>query len=322
MRPANDPWAAIGSEVSVGSLRARRADDTHPHEFFWARDARGHRLLVYHPRTQLPTDARVPDLRGIAIELESERFTLRLLQGNETDLFAMLCWSLIERTRTASGCREVLSTLLSQLERWHRFFGRMRRNILSDEAIRGLFCELTFLQSELIKRFGSESVRFWRGPDGGPQDFAVSNILFEIKSHLIGAQPVIMISSAEQLWTTGSHLFLVAYPIGEASHGVAGAISLAQLVTSLREDVYSSEHASVLEDRLMQAGYLDHPEYARRYFTVSAPEIFRVASGFPRMTADQIPSGICRLTYGIELAACLPFRADPDWEALKDAHGR
>ena len=215
----------------------------------------------------------------------------------------------------------MLDRIIEHLDRWQRFLGKGISHLLSDEQIRGLFCELKFLEQELIPRFGPTAVAFWRGPMGDPQDFAIGTALFEIKSHTAGSASVLLISSAEQLWDSAGDLFLAAYAIGEASAKTAEAQSLAELVSRIRSLIVVTEIADTLEDRLMEIGYLDHSEYEQRFFSVSIPDVFLVSDNFPRISKETIKPGICRVKYGIELAACIPFRASPDWTTLGAVNG-
>lgn len=315
-----DPWSDIDPDTLPGTLHARRADPAHPHDFFWGRDVQGHRLLIYQS-TNLVTDLKLPNLRGVNIELKPDSLILRLTQHSDLEIFATLCWSLIERTRGAQPGSEVLVRIIEQLERWQRFLGKGNDRLLSDEQIRGLFCELKFLECELIPRIGQTAIAYWRGPAGDPQDFAVGATLFEIKSHSAGSAPVLMISSAEQLWHEAGELFLVAYTIGESPAESASAKSLTALISQLRALFDSPDTLNTFEDRLMEVGYIDHPDYERKFFTVSAPESYLVGDNFPRITKNAVMPGVCRVKYGIELSACLPYKAIPDWVSLGATNG-
>ena len=320
MKPQNDPWADIVQDTPDGELRARRADSSHPHGFFWARDAKGHRLLVFQSETAT-LERRFPLLKGIAIEPSKDRLLLRLLENNDVEIFTTLCWSLIERTRQITSKNQVVDVIVSHLERWQRFLGRADSGLLSDQEVRGLLGELTFLENELLTRFGSEAVNFWHGPSGHPQDFAICTTLFEVKSRLAGAAPVLTISSAEQLWHESGDLYLVAYTIGQANEHAVSAVSLASVVARIRLTLAGSPLVDHFEDRLMQIRYFDHPEYDRKYYLISPPDFYEVRDGFPRITADAVPQGVRKVNYGVEIAACLPFTAIPNWLALGGNNG-
>lgn len=320
MTQRNDPWAEIVPDTPAGELRARRADSSHPHGFFWARDAKGKCLLVFQSQA-LNLQKSFPLLKGIGVELEKDRLLLRLVENNDIELFTTLCWSLIERTRHIDAEDQVVNAILTHLERWQRFLGKAPNGLLSDLEIRGLFGELTFLDSELMTRFGCDAVSFWHGPAGYPQDFAIGTTLFEVKSRLAGASPVVLISSPEQLWYEAGRLYLAVYTIGLASEHTVGSLSLTQLIAKIRTTLAGSELFDVFEGRLMEAGYVDHPEYGMKHYSISPPDFFEIREGFPRITAAALPQGICRVSYGVEIAGCLPFRVNPDWSSLGEHRG-
>lgn len=320
MKGQPDPWDEIEPQSLVGKLRARRVDATHPHDFYWGLDAKGQRLLLFRSPRQLDCDIALPTIHGISLELEPDHFTIRLVNTNDLEIFTTLCWSLIERARGLPSTGQVLEALVEHLVRWQRFLGKSSRGLLSDEEIRGLFCELCFLQESLIPRYGVEAVNYWHGPSGYPQDFAFGTVLFEVKSHMAGSPPVLTISSADQLWHASGDLYLVAYTIGIAPQTLAGALSLGQRVNQIRQLLPASQ-IDVFEDRLIELGYTDHPEYEKQHFIVSQPDCFHVTDTFPRITSDAVPPGVCKVRYGVELAACIPFKREPSWDSLGGENG-
>lgn len=309
----HDPWSDIAANVPTGQLHARRVDALHPIDFYWAIDARGHRMLRYSAR-DLDVTLPLPSLQGIQIELSESALDLRLVQGADLAIFTTLCCSLIETTRRIDEKRAVIDRVLSHLERWQRFMGRAYRGLLTDQEVRGLFCELVFLDAELISRFGEGAIRYWRGPAGEPQDFCVGTTLFEVKSHLAGAAPIFMISSAEQLWHSSGNLYVTGYSIGESMQ--ADAMSLNELVCRIRGKLTRADLQNGFEDSLVSVGYVDHPEYFSPKFSTSLPDYYEVRDNFPKITSDDITPGICRLKYGIEIPACLQYKTMINWSEL------
>ena len=85
-----DPWHDIAHDTPQGKLNARRIDPSLPHDFFWGRDAQGHRLLIYQAEN-FPANYKLPILRGISIEINLGSLTLRLMQHSDLEIFATLC---------------------------------------------------------------------------------------------------------------------------------------------------------------------------------------------------------------------------------------
>jgi hypothetical protein len=315
-----DPWNEIAPQPLEGKLRARRVDATHPHDFYWGLDAKGQRLLLFRPPQKLDCNVDLPTIHGISIELEPDHFAIRLINPSDTEIFTTLCWSLVDRARSLPSGGQVLDALVAHLVRWQKFLGKSSRGLLSDEEVRGLYCELCFLQERLLSRYGAEAINYWHGPSGYPQDFAIGTTLFEVKSHMAGSPPVVAISSAEQLWHTTGELFLVVYTLGEGPKALEGAFSLRQRVDQVRQFLPDTL-LDVFEDRLIELGYTDHPEYDKHHYVVSQPDIFQVIETFPRITSDAVLLGVCKVRYAVELAACIHFKCEPDWDRLGGING-
>lgn len=318
--PPPDPWAEIRPEQVQGMLRARRVDASHLHDFFWGLDSKGQKLLFFRFSADINGKMEMPSINGISLELEEEQFTIRLTSPGDIEIFTSLCWSLIDRTRNIAAADKALEALVAYLFRWQKFLGKMSQGLLANEEIRGLFCELSFLKDQLMSRYGAKAIHFWHGPSKFPQDFAVGLSLFEVKSHLSGAPQKVLISSADQLWYSSGSLFLTVYTIGLAPESNPTALSLKQLVDEIRYSmpVWLSD---MFEDKLCEQRYTDHPEYDKQHFVVSEPDFFEVGEGFPRITPEVIPSGVGQVRYAVELAACVPFRREPEWEAAEANHG-
>jgi hypothetical protein len=67
---------------------------------------------------------------------------------------------------------------------------------------------------------------------------------------------------------------------------------------------------SEFEFRLAEVGYTDRPEYERVQFSVDHIRFYPVGDRFPRITFRQIPTGISRLTYDLDLYQCGEYRSE------------
>lgn len=301
------PWSGL-THPKTGELIARRADPEHPFNFFYAINTDRQQMLVLQLDESVNQKNELPRLKGLRIQWIEATHTLQLALANlqDVDLFALLCKDLITFTSGARNGGECLELLCARLIKWQRLLSRGGPRLLDAHEIRGLFAELTFLQHELLPSFGPEAIQSWKGPSGFPQDFAVDNRVFEIKSHLVGSQQVVRISSPTQLWVDGADLYLCIYHLTEVS---AGGKSLGQLVDEITAALASSALAAEeFEEKLASLGYIDLPEYRQQAFAVVKEEFFLVDDAFPRITPYCIRAGIQDLTYGIQLAALSQFR--------------
>jgi len=62
----NDPWLTISKPAGV-TANARRADEKHPFDYFWAVDVDGHCLFIYEYDKPLKLGENKPRLNGISI---------------------------------------------------------------------------------------------------------------------------------------------------------------------------------------------------------------------------------------------------------------
>lgn len=306
------PWNGL-TPPKHGELIARRAAPEHPFDFFYAVNADRQQMLVLQLDGSVSRKSELPRLKGLRIQWIEASHTLQLVLSNlqDVDLFALLCKDLVTFTSGARSANECLELLCARLIKWQRLLSRGGPRLLDTQEIRGLFAELTFMQKELLPGFGPDSVQSWKGPSGFPQDFAADNKVFEVKSHLVGSQQVVRISSPTQLWVDSADLYLCIYHLTEVS---AGGRSLGQLVDEIAAALSPSALAAEeFEEKLASLGYIDLPEYRQQAFAVVKEEFFMVNEAFPRITPSSIRPGIQDLTYGIQLSALSPFRSTIQW---------
>ena len=307
-----NPWAGL-TQPEMGELSARRADPGHPYDFFYALNTDRQQMLVLQLDASVSQKNEPPRLKGLRIQWNEASHILHLVLVNlqDVDLFTLLCKDLVAYTSGARNGGECLELLYARLIKWHRLLSREGARPLGAHEIRGLFAELTFLQKELLSSFGPEAVQAWKGPSGFPQDFSVGNKIFEVKSHLVGSQQVVRISSPSQLWVDSADLILCVYHMTEVS---AGGKSLGVLIDEIAGEFCSSSAAvEEFEEKLASVGYIDLPEYRQQNFAVVKEDFFLVDDTFPRITPSSIRPGIQELTYGIQLAALSPFRTSLNW---------
>jgi len=285
------PWKGL-KPPQPGELSAIRADPKHPFDFFYAVNTESQKVLVLQLDASVSRRSELPRLRGLRIQWVESTHTLQLALSNlqDADLFALLCKDLVTFTSGARTGSECLELLCARLIKWQRLLSRGGSRLLDAQEIRVLFAELTFMKKELLPCFGPEAVQSWKGPSGFPQDFAADNKVFEIKSHLVGSQQMVRISSPNQLWVDSADLYLCIYHLTEVS---AGGKSLGALVDEIAAALASSALAAEeFEDKLASLGYIDLHEYRQQAFAVVKEEFFMVDDAFPRITPSSIRPGI------------------------------
>lgn len=314
-----NPWEGIPAPTS--NLNVLRVDETCSVDAFWAVGPEGEYLFLVEGLTA-EAGVEMPAFDAIRITVGADRgglgkscLLLRLLVAEEWELFFALCSDLV-RALSTSGPETGLSAVAARLVQWVAFLRPGRERALSCEAIRGLFGELTFLESRLAPACGWDAaVEGWGGPMGMAQDFAVGGMAVETKTKLANARREVRISSEDQLVSKAGKLFLHVLTLTVAGEAEEGGLSLAELVERIRAALAGNQHmVEALENRLLAAGYADSSVYERERFLVTEEETYQVAEGFPRIVPEGLPQGVRRVTYGLDLAACGPFRVtDADW---------
>lgn len=306
------PWYGLATP-QLGALSARRAEPDHPFDFFYAVNAERQLMLALKLGSAIHHDQDLPRLKGLrAVWIEkSHELHLVLAKAQDVDLFALLCKDLISFTSGAHSDADCIELFCTRLLKWQRLLSRGGPRLLDAHEIRGLFAELSFFQQELLPTFGPAAVQSWKGPSGFPQDFALDNKVFEIKSHLVGSPQSIRISSPSQLWVDNTNLYLCVYHLAEGS---AAGKCLGTLVDELTRALGASASAAdEFEEKLASLGYLDLPEYRSQMFTLVKLDTFTVANDFPRIIPSKLMPGIQEVVYSIQLAALSPFETTIPW---------
>lgn len=300
---------------AVGAIEARRADPSHPFDFYFGLNFNQEKLLIVVLSGLGEVAPDLPRLKGIRVQwiAESKSVQLALGKGHDLEMFGLLCSDLLAFTSQAGSQSECIERLCIRLVKWQRLLSKGGPRLMAEHEIRGLFAELWFLQRELHPRLGPSSIAAWKGPSGFPQDFAADGKVFEIKSHLVSAPQAVRIASPAQLWVEGAPLYLCMYHLTPLA---SGGRSLVDLVNEITASL--AGHAAAAEDfeeKLSSLRYIDLPEYRAANFAVIKHEAFLVSDGFPRITPAMCPAGVVDLSYAIQFAALSPFAATISWSS-------
>jgi hypothetical protein len=206
--------------------------------------------------------------------------------------------------------------MLRRLTHWQEFLKNSMSSLLGEEKILGLIGELLFIKNNLIPAFGvGQSVKFWQGPEGLPQDFNVNDSAIEVKCQLGTTTPYIKISSVDQLCPQLPEMYLFVVTLGKTIPDAANSINLPKLTTQII-DILKSDAPEQLErfnDHLLQVGYFESDRYLDFNYIFIGEKMFHVGDGFPRICPRDIPQGIINLSYSIGLSECVQFEKKPAW---------
>ncbi len=310
------PWDDI--PVPTGEINRRLASPNMRTPASWAVDHKGRRLFVVELTGNHwnKYQQSVVSVYGVEIDLRTSEHDTQLLvlaleSEQNADLFHVLCTSLLAELVDAKSSASALETVLNHLRRWKAFLSGRNARLLSLEEIRGLFAELWFLLELTRTPLGvKEAVAAWHGPERIQQDFIFIDQAVEIKS-LVATDPrTVRISSENQLDSTQAHLFMVIVLVNESRE--ESGRSLNQVVAEAQSAIAGSDAAFEFESKLAEFGYIPLRQYDHPLLEMVGTQSYEVDEGFPRITRSQLPDGVIRVKYQIELEHMEPFRCEFD----------
>ncbi|MDA8055327.1 MAG: PD-(D/E)XK motif protein [Thermoplasmatales archaeon] len=258
------------------------------------------------------TGAIIGSMTGAERPIEHRFLVIEQGAGSSTEVFEALT-SDICNSVSQPEVRDILSVLISRLERWKYFFEEHGLGGLSPESQQGLFGELYFLRDYLIPALGlSQAILSWNITRRANHDFQVGDHAIEIKTSSAKQHLKFHVASERQLDTKGLGSLHVAVINLTVIQG--GGETLPQMVADVRSKL--SEYPSTLrifEDKLIDEGYLDiHGRDYRNGYTVTALKTYEIREGFPRILPEDLKEGVGDVTYSVVLSSCQDFRVDTE----------
>lgn len=267
-------------------------------------------LLVGFMTAQIPRDAQLPQGQGFSVSTVSVPSTgssyhwiaLSRQDNGSLDLFTTMAVDLIGMLKSFVGTDENqrLQAFLTRIRAWQDFMSRGVKGVLGSEAETGLFGELVFLQRLLEKMPAGIAVDAWRGPLGGVQDFTLGTGAIEVKTTVKPHGFPAAIGTLDQLDDTHIQpLFIGAVRLSLDSSG----LTLPEHASILRSRLaFEPTVLFIFNARLFHAGLFDANagQYFRR-FILSEFRIYRIFNEFPRLIRANVPIGIEKARYQIDL---------------------
>lgn len=315
-------WAAVGLEASHAEGYYHRRI---PLASAWPAHAGIHRptdarLLILETDATSVRGLRLKDeTRGYAITVgpddagRSDRATIRIHEATTgfREIFAIFCADILEHWLPHTAAADALKSLTARLARWRKFFQRGPQAGLSREDYVGLYGELYHIEAGLAAGLApAPLVSGWQGPTGTNQDFLFGPTAVEVKTTTGNEIDKVRITNIRQLDSTGLEALFLAHHAFDLRQGTGR--TLPQLIDALRSTLAatSAEALSTLNDRLLDAGFLDGTpnEFDSWGFTPRHSDVYTVADGFPRLLESGLPPGVCEVSYTLNLSVAAQFK--------------
>ena len=313
MTTNSTPWDDIRTPGADYNVRLIAGSDRIP--LYWGRDTEGHCLFIIELKGDHSPQFRKgrTSVRGIGVDLrtfggrETQGLVLKLEQHVDKDLFLGLCNTLSTSLRDAPDSASALSVALTHLGRWRTFLASRRVRLLSLEEIYGLFAEIQFLRLLYSDCLPEEAaVNAWCGPDRVHQDFIFGNTAVEIKALSGMERSAVQISSEDQLEALCDNLFLTVFRLNAISESER-ALSLNEAVRQVEKELSSPPALEKFATQLAAYGYVELRDYDEPRLVIVGQRTYRVTETFPRIVRSELPEGLARVGYAIELEAIAKF---------------
>lgn len=290
--PAGAARYALGAKDEARLLIPLAAGETFPDV-----DAPGLSLLDTMLRVEGPTrfldiTCRNPDLERV---------------------FAKICEGMLGRLAEGDAPGRAVTDVIRETR--ELLLRGLVREIPLETAL-GLAGELLVLIDLL--RFAPGAWRAWVGPTPAARhDFRAGTPALEVKTSLRAPTLTVEISAIDQLLEPeGGSLHLLHVILERDGAGPVSVDDLAEAALRLADD------PAGLQTRLAEAGFEPAlaPLWAEHRFAFLGREVYRVENGFPRLIpgdfqARELPPGVSRFRYRVDLGQARAFRLAPEAQA-------
>lgn len=303
-------WDALSGRSAEGGWRSIRVAPAGSCVLMAGRRFPGNEeaLLAGFALAKVPAAEKLPEGHGFEVTRADPHgdgktwIALTRKESGSIELFAEMVGDVAGAMDAASseGEERILRALLGRVRTWQEF---MRKGVhaLSPEAEIGLIGELSILGAILDAGVpASMAVQAWVGPIEGIQDFEIGAGAMEVKATLASMGFPAKIGSLEQLDDSARKpLFVAGVRFSQRDSGS----NLPEFAATIRARLGAdSEAARIFADRLLAAGYHDfHAERYPRRFVIERIRVVEVGDGFPRIVPGNVPEGVRRVIYEIDL---------------------
>ena len=277
--------------------------------------------FVFNKESFKNLDLNFKDTKGIAVTKESEagydnKFILCIYLKNSVflDIYLKLIEKIITSIYLIKQEKASIQTIYKKLSNWRKCFEDESFDGLTNEEIRGLYAELTYLKKVLNENLSTEKVILsWKGPERGLHDFIHTNCTAEVKSCSKNKEKI-GINNIEQInYKFYKNLFLVVCILENS----IGGENLNDLINTINNKIDHNQNAKqAFDDKLNAYGYYEmHKEKYNQSMKVDALVIFKLDNNFPTILKSDLKKGVSDVTFSINISDCQKF--ETNFEEIK-----
>ena len=283
-----------------------RIDETHILELHLGLDDKGRKSFEFRYPFK---PVRVKSTSAIEVNQykKDDYNTLRfsLTDDKMSLIFYSFCEDIAEHTRNLREAAEGYQVILNRFYMWKKMFVPPKDGYLTEEGIKGLIGEITFLRTDLKARLGlSEALLSWSGQELTHKDFSYNDTWTEVKS-ISSNKETVHISSIEQL-TSDCIGELVIFKLEKMSPQFNG-IKLNALVKDTLKLFDKDKDMEIFLEKVYSQGYTIDEYYDEFVYVIKSKTNYIVDETFPKLTRDHLPEAIVKASYEISLTELSAF---------------
>ncbi len=283
-----------------------RYDGEHPFDVYLGIDHEGRKslALVMSARRERITSTQTINAQFFKREDGQLMLCFSLVDDQLRDIFYKFCEDIIESTRL---CRKEdgFAPAVERWETWIKFFARTSLP-LSENEILGLIGEIYFLQNVMMPKYGQDvALESYIGTDRAHKDFEVNDTWYEVKSIHNGVRTV-KISSIEQLDSNEvGQLEIITFD--QSTPTYENNITLNNVISGFRNSL-DRKWQLKFDEKMRKAGYLEDERYDEFNYLFVRVDEYTVSSEFPKLSKDDLPNGITKASYEIDISAIQGYK--------------
>lgn len=283
-----------------------RFDGEHPFDVYLGVDQSGRKslALVMNARRERITSTKTIEAQFYKRDDGKLMLSFSLEDDQLKDIFYKFCEDMIESTRLSHE-EDGFAPAVERWDTWIKFFSKTSLP-LSENEILGLIGEIYFLQNVMIDKYGQDvALDSYIGTDRAHKDFEVQDTWYEVKSIHNGVRTV-KISSIEQLDSDQSGR-LEILTFDQSTSTYEGNITLNKVIAEFRSSL-DRKWQLKFDEKMRKAGYIEDERYDEYNYLFVRIDEYNVADGFPKLSKDELPNGITKASYEIDISAIQGFK--------------
>ncbi len=309
-------WASIEQSNEIGLLKRLYSDDSDLYIYAVFQNPERHCGIALSFDKSIRIDvSSFSNLRDLQVTLTNDNsfinnnlLIIKLLHSQSRDVFAVMCENMIQSVLSLRSEKQVVRTIINQLEKWQALFEKMKGEGLTPSEQQGLYGELHFLQKMIAKADAVAALNTWVGTDREVRDFQYNDWAVEVKTTAGNNHQKVSISSERQLdETLLESLFLFHLSVEAAKKN---GESLNTKINAIRETLQENVTAlNLFNSKLLEVGYFEKHTYLyeNKCYQVRDENFYKIEGNFPRIKEKEIRNGVGDVKYSIILSQCYEY---------------